>query len=408
MKKHLIVLSAMLIFIFCGNNKPAPVNNHDQAHNLADAHEHHDATVLHVSRQKQREWGIVIDTPQTQEITSELILPGVISLNLNETAHISSFVEGKVVSLSADLGDRVKKGQTIITINSPEFAKAQAAFLEAKAKFELSQKEYRRAEMLFKEKAIEEKEYLRRKAENERLATEYGAYGSALHSFGLNHEQINHLIKKCEAMKKEGFMCELADPFLPILSSLSGAIIFRDVIIGEHIYPDKILFTVSNLQNLWVLLDAYEKDLVSVSNKSGVTIISSLYPEKEFRGKVTYISDTIDEKLRKILIRAEIKNTEGLLKPNMYIRGVIADAQTKRQALVLPQNAVQNLEGEKIVFIHSGGDHFVPRHIQVGHKIGKTFEIISGINGKDRIVIQGAFALKSEMTKVKFGHVHVH
>lgn len=402
MKKHFILLT-LLIFAFCGSGEkeisaPYPEEDHR-------GHEHQE---LEVSPEKQIEWGIEIGEASEVAVSSRINLPGILALNQNQTAHISSFAEGKVLSVSADLGHRVGKGQILLTINSPEFAQAQASFLQARAKFILSRKEYERAKMLLEEKAIEQREYQRRESEYEKAMTETGVLGSNLHSFGLDHDQIDKLIEKCESLNPDGYLCEVANPNLNIFSPIRGKVIFRDVIVGEHIEPKKVLYTVSDLSTLWALLDAYEKDLAFIDKKSKVAIKSSIYPEKEFEGKIIYISDLIDEKLRTAKIRVEVENGDSFLKPNMYIQGIIENKSETQQSLAVPEEAVQNLNGEKIVFILEEEGVFAVREVELGEKIEGQRIIAKGLEGGEKIVVKGAFNLKAELNKESFGQAHVH
>jgi cobalt-zinc-cadmium efflux system membrane fusion protein len=427
MKKYIILLS-LIVFVFCGS-KEKQISSHSQGQ---DTHEHeaqapavseqesdeHEQEVhlhegeehpeLHLTAKKQKEWGIIVGTATKQDIASKITVLGVLALNQNKTAHISSFVKGKVVALSSDLGDRVNKKQVMVTVNSPDFAQAQADFLQARAKLNLSRQEVERAKMLLQEKAIEQKEYLRREAVHAELSTAYGTAESILHSYGIEHEQIQDLIKKNDSLVEKGELCELADPNMRVFSPVQGTIIFRDVTVGEHVEPQKILFTVSSLNTLWAILDAYEKDLPYISKKSKVTIKSSLYPEKDFTGKIAYISDTIDEKLRTIKIRVEVNNSEGLLKPNMYIQGHIENILAEEEILAIPEEAVQNMNGEKIVFVLKGEDIFAVIHVELGEKIGNKRIIAQGLVEGERIVIKGAFNLKAELNKASFGAAHVH
>lgn len=435
MKKYIVILSIFALAFCTGSDRKTSTDFHeqDQAQEAGHRHEgqahegkplgenlsHGDEAQGHsqegeghkhlsISTDRQREWGIVVGYPTSQNVTSQIIAPGVLSLNQNRTAHISSLIHGQVAFLSADLGTKVNKGQALVTINSPDFGQVQADFLNARAKLNLSEIEYERAKMLLEKNAIGEREYLRRKAEWEKITTEYGALGSKLHSLGITHDQIDELIAKCETIKEKGHKCEIADPNLSILSPLAGTVIFRDVTVGEHIEPEKVLFTVSNLSTLWALLDAYEKDIPYLSTDSEVRITTPLYPGKEFPGKITYISNIVDEQLRTVKIRAEVDNTEGQLKPNMYIQGIIQDQATGDIILVVPETAVQNLDGEKIVFVMEGENTFAYRRVKIGKKIGEMRIITDGLDRKDNLVIQGAFTIKSEMTKGTFGHVHVH
>jgi cobalt-zinc-cadmium efflux system membrane fusion protein len=422
--KKIILFFLVLMLVFCGRQEKelpagtagqqgnherldseAPEGAQEAEHLKSEEHEHAE---LRVSPDKQKEWGIIIASASSQNISSAFELPGVLTVNQNKTAQISSFVRGKIVSYAVDLGDRVKEGDPLVIINSPEFAQAQANFLQARAKYLLSQKEYERAEMLRAEKAIEEKEYLRRQAEYERLATEYGALGSALHSYGITHKQIDELIKKCKAIEEKEYKCDIADPNLPILSPISGTVIFRDVVKGEHVDPQKILFTVSDLNTLWAVLDAYEKDIPFIRKDSQVKITSPLYTGRDFEGKIEYISDLIDEKLRTIKIRIEVDNSERLLKPNMYILGIVENRLEQKDAIVVPEEAIQSLNGEKIVFLPEEGDIFALRHVELGNRIGDKRVIVTGLKRGEKIVVKGAFYLKAELSKSTFGHTHVH
>ena len=426
MKKYILFI-AILALIFCGGGEKSEsgeqhVQQGEEAHEHTGEEDHtHEAEIqepadradhehpeLHLPPEKQKEWGIGLGTVSKQDVSSMLALPGILTVNQNQTAHISSYVPGKVVSHSADLGDRVRSAQALVTINSPAFAQAQADFLRSRANYLLSKKESERAKMLWAEKAIEEKEYLRREAEHEKLATEYGALGSALHSYGITHEQIDELIEKCKLVEDMEYQCEIADPNLPIRSPVTGTVIFRDVIKGEHVEPNKILYTVSDLSTLWAILDVYEKDLPYIRKDSQVTITTSIYPGSKFPGKITYISDLVDEKLRTIKIRVEVDNKQGFLKPNMYIQGKIENRLEKKDILAVPEEAIQNLEGEKVVFIREEGDIFAVRHVVVGYKIGNNRIITQGLSEGDRIVVRGAFYLKAEISKATFGHAHVH
>lgn len=404
MKKY-IILSSILILIFCGGGEKSTVRQEADRQNDKAEHEHQE---LKVSLEKQKQWGIKVGEISEISVSSKITLPGVLTLNQNKTAYISSFAEGKVISLSADLGDNVHKGQMLLTINSLEFARAQATFLQARARFILSNKEYERAKMLLKEKAIEQKEYLRREAEYEKASTEVGVRGSNLHSFGLNHDQIDDLIEKCDSLNPEGYLCEVANPNLNILSPINGKIIFRDVIVGEHIEPKKILFTASDLATLWALLDAYEKDLPFINEASKVTIISSLYPDKKFVGKITYISDMIDEKLRTAKVRVEVDNKNNLLKPNMFILGMIENENRKEKVLIVPEEAVQNMNGKEVVFFQEEKEMFVVQEVKIKEKIDRNAIIAEGLKRGQEIVIKGAFYLKAELSKESFGKAHVH
>jgi len=403
MRKYLLLLM-ILSLIFCKGE-----NASDQSQNAKlkeNQHEEHEE--LNVSLEKQKQWGIEVGEVSEINISSKINLLGVISLNQNKTAHISSLVEGKVVSLLTDLGDKVRKGQTLLVLNSPEFSQTKAEFFKSKTNLNLRRKEFERSKVLFEQKAIEKKEFLRREAEYSKTIIQYDVAKSNLHSLGFLPSHIESLIKKYESLSGNSDSLELNDPYLSIISPLSGKIIFRDAIIGECIEPDKMLFKVSDLSSLWALLDAYEKDLPFIKKDSMVRIKSTLYPDKEFEGKITYISDMIDEKLRTAKIRVEVNNKDNLLKPNMFILGTIENKNKRERFLIVPGEVVQNLNGKKVVFLQEEKETFTPQEVKIKEKIDGNVIIAEGLKLGQEIVVKGAFYLKAELNKKSFGGAHVH
>lgn len=414
MKKRILtaaLAAGFLALIFCGGGGESPpgVSSSHDDESAAVATETHAHPEIEVSPEMQTAWGLRIGKVTREDLTGRTYVPGTISLNENRTAHVSSFVSGQIAALSADLGMAVRKGQPLLTVNSPEFAQVQADFLEARAKYNLGLADFRRAEALWQAKAIEEKEYLRRRAESEKLATEYGALGSRLHSFGLTHEDIEKLIEKCRLVETQEYKCELADPNLTIQAPLSGTIIFRDAVVGDPIEPKKILLTVSDLGTLWGHLDVPEKDIPLVGPESRVSIQSDLFPGRDFAAGISYISDIVDEKLRTLRVRVEVDNAAGLLKPNMYVRGIIEHSASGWTGVIsVPEEAVQTIEEEKVVFVREKEGVFTARHVRVGDRVGARRVILEGLAPGEMVVLEGAFTLKTELSKSAYGQGHVH
>jgi len=406
----LAAAAAALVLIHCGGGAktpPAPVEPHDQAAGaVVGAHDH---PRLEIPADRQRAWGLEIGEVRRVDLTGRIAVPGIMALNENRTAHVSSFVRGQVASLSADLGAKVREGQPLLVVNSPEFAAAQADFLEARARYNLGLTEYRRAEALWQAKAIEEKEFLRRRAESEKLAAEYGALGSKLHSLGLTHEEIDALIEKCRLVETQEYKCEVADPRLPLLSPLAGTVIYRDAVVGAHVEPGAVLFTVSDLSALWANLDVPEADIPSVGAGSRVSVRSALFPGREFPARIGVVSDVVDQRLRTLRVRVEVDNGAGLLKPNMYVEGLIEHAAAAwTGVLAVPEDAVQTLEDERVVFVREKEDVFAVRHVRLGDRVGGSRIILDGLEEGEAVVLKGAFTLKSELTKGAAGHGHIH
>ncbi len=376
-----------------------------------------DDHAVHVEPDQAAAWGIETGITTTSDISSRVSVPGVLGLNENRTAQITSFVTGKVVGLAVDLGSYVREGQELLTINSPEFAHAQADYLDAYSLSKLARRDYERALELWETRSIEERDLLQHEAELESAITALAAAESALHSYGVDHDFMDSLKQGSENLSLEGGDPDLiADANLPILSPIEGRVIFRDVVVGEHVDPIRTLFTVSRLNTLWAQLDVYENDLPFVTGSSEAIIKSPLHPSIDFPGRIVYISDVVDETLRTVRARVEVTNVDGLLKPNMYIQGIVQNRDASASVVAIPDEAIVDLHGEPTVFVlgppEPGEDHLVFEvlHVETGELIGDLRVITSGLEGGESIVFKGAFTLKAELDKGSGGghegHIH--
>lgn len=348
----------------------------------------------------QKKWGLETGPVERLTVSGAVTLPGVIALNQQQTAQITSPLEGRVTSVGTDLGDQVRRGQVLLVLQSPALAQAQTAFLQAAARRSVARRDLDRARELMKDDAIQQKELQRRQAEFESATTDYGLAESQLHSLGWDHPQLDALLER--AAKTSGDLSDLVDSTLTIKAPVDGRILTRDVVIGEHVRPDKLLFTVSDLSTVWALLDARERDLPGLSVGSRVEIASEVYGARRFEGRLSRIGDVVDEKLRTIKLRVELRNPGLQLKPNMFVQGSLESRGGTHEVLAVPDDAIQTIEGEPSVFVATPGGGFAVKVVAVGERVGNRRAIVGGLDGRETVVVAGAFNLKAELLKSSF------
>jgi cobalt-zinc-cadmium efflux system membrane fusion protein len=355
---------------------------------------------VRVPAEIQKRWGIDVAHATRTPVAGAITLPGVLSLDLRHTAQISSLLDGKVVLVGAQVGDDVRQHQVLVTVHAPALAQAKTAYLQAGARVELARREFERAEILLKQEAIDQKEHLRRRAEFENASIEFAVAESNLHSYGLEQAAVEQLLRQARRPTSgTAAMDDLAEPYLTLTAPIAGQVVERDVINGQHIEPQKMLLTVSDLSTLWALLDARETDLPHVARGREVRITTSIYPDRVWRGRVDHVGDIVDEKTRTVKVRVVVSNAGRFLKPNMYIQGELPDAVSARDVLTLPQEAIQTIGGESVVFVREGADRFVVRLVEVGDRVGARRALLRGLDGSEIVVIAGAFNLKAELLK---------
>jgi cobalt-zinc-cadmium efflux system membrane fusion protein len=190
----------------------------------------------------------------------------------------------------------------------------------------------------------------------------------------------------------------------PLKAPFAGTVIEKDAVLGELAQPDKSLFTVADLSTLWIEANLFEKDLGRVHVGAAATVTVGAYPDELFKGRLTYISSTVDKESRAVQARVEVPNTGGRLKPEMFATASVDTAATS-QALTLPQEAVLLVNGQSIAFVQADGG-FEPRPVELGEKVGTRVVVRRGVREGEPVVVAGAYALKARLLKSQIGDAH--
>jgi multidrug efflux pump subunit AcrA (membrane-fusion protein) len=173
-----------------------------------------------------------------------------------------------------------------------------------------------------------------------------------------------------------------------------GVIIEKHLTLGEKLTDDANAFTISDMASVWIDIRVYQKDLPIV--KKGQTVyVKSSDNIVHAQGDIKFVSPVMDSQTRTALARIVLSNDEGTLKPGMFVNADII-IEHSDAPIVVPQSAVQNLDGEYAVFV-ADGDGITPAHVATGKSNGEYIEILSGLEPGQRYVVEGAFELKAQI-----------
>jgi cobalt-zinc-cadmium efflux system membrane fusion protein len=388
MKKTLLgvmVLVFLVSFSSCGKGEEA---NHEE-----ETHEKKDANLVQLKSTETA--NIRIEEVSLRSLENVLQVPGNVQFNENKLAHVGSRVPGRVVEVRANLGDKVKQGDSLAIIDSTELGTAQSEYLKAKANFLAQEKAYERAKKLLEGKAISLGEYQKREAEYMTVRAEFKAAEDKLHLLGLSEAEVKRIGSEHVINSK-----------VAVRAPFSGTVVERHATLGEVIEPAANLFTLADLSTLWVIADLPEKDITLAKTGLPVEIKVSSYPDEVFKGTVAYIADQIDPSTRTVKVRTEVDNSLGKLKPEMFAT-IFITTQIMSDVLAIPQEAVQTDGNKKIVFIDKGNGGFEKREVSLGNQVDSFYQVVSGVKPGERIVTKGSFLLKSEAEKGEIGgHGH--
>ena len=296
---------------------------------------------------------LVVGGGQTKK---ELLLSGKLQADERENASLTAKFPGRIEKLFITFtGEQVQAGQRIATVYSPELLTAQKELLEA----------------------------AKTKASFPQL---YQASKDKLSFWKLSAAQIAEI-------ERSGQVKERVD----IFADQSGVVLQKNVSVGDYVTMGSVLFTVTNLNSLWLLLDVYETDLPFVSLGDEIQFTVAGKPGETLNAKVTFLDPLINANTRAASVRAEIRNVGNALKPEMF---VTARIQTKNKAssaeVTVPRTAVLWSGKRSIVYVkvpNAALPEFILREVTLGNRMGENYQITAGLQAGEEIVSYGAFAL---------------
>jgi cobalt-zinc-cadmium efflux system membrane fusion protein len=320
--------------------------------------------------------------------------PGVVRPNENALANITTLVRGRVAEVHADLGQMVTANQLLAVLHSSDLGLAQSAYLKARARRHVAEQAYQRAQFLFNEKVIGQAEAQRREGEMISVRAEAQEAREGLRLLGMDDKEIRTL-ERTQTIRSQ----------IPIVAPFAGRVIARDLTKGELVETTQKLFVVADLSTIWVVGNVSEKDISYLHRATAdptqpVEVHVTAYPDELFQGTVSYVGDVLDAATRTMQVRLILPNPTGHLKPEMFAT-IRVSSEPASDVLVVPEAAVQHDRDRSFVFVQQDPGVFEARTIKSGEKNGTFAEILEGVRDGEKVVIEGAFILKSELLKPK-------
>ncbi len=195
---------------------------------------------------------------------------------------------------------------------------------------------------------------------------------------------------------------ELLNKSLELKAPIAGQVIERHGTVGEIVDKGKELYTISDPTNVWVIADVNANDIAAVRIGQEAAIHTTAYPDETFAGQVVLISPEVGEKSRTVDVRIEVDNRSVKLKPGMFTDAEIVTS-TMDNVVVIPDEAIQRLDDQEMVFVATDAHTFTRRLVKTGRAQNGNAEILDGLKDGEHVVTKGSFLLKSELLKSQFG-----
>jgi cobalt-zinc-cadmium efflux system membrane fusion protein len=338
-----------------------------------------DTAELFTVPQEQMPHVQVVDVAK-QAISRELHLTGAVSYNAFKTTPVFSAVGGPVHEILVSPGQNVTAGQTLLTVNSPDYSMDRSAYLKARDAYQLADKQYQRSKDLYEHKAIAEADMQAAESARTQAQADMESSADALRVLGINDPET--LVKNPPSAQ------------VPLLAPVSGEVTDRLVGPGQLLQAGATqCFTISDMNSVWVLVNVYQNDLAAIRVGDPVDITTDAYPDK-FHGKISYVAATVDPNTRTLQARIVTENPGEKLKNNMYVNATVR-AGTIQNALVVPDDSVlRDTENQPFVYKQVSGNQFARQAVTLGDSIAGKTQILSGLNPGDRVVAEGGVFLQ--------------
>jgi membrane fusion protein, heavy metal efflux system len=329
-----------------------------------------------------------------------LRVPGRITLAENGSWRVGVLTSGRVERVYVNSGDFVKQNQVLASMHSRDVQEARAAYQtsrsdlsRAEAAAALAQKNYDRTQRLYSLKAasLEEIEHAGQELVNTQAAVRDEQIDVEKERVHLN---VSLGIPADPGPEYQGDDADL----IPIRAPGAGFVLAKNVSSGAVVDPTKDIFVIGNLKRLWMIASVNETNIarLRVGQSAGVTVTA--FPNEHFAGKVTNLGQELDPVTRVMRVRIELENPSIKLRPEMLANAEIAVGGV-RSLLLLPPEAVQQVNDQDVVFLRKSADIFEMRPVRVGETVNGRLAILEGVRAGDAVVTRGSFLLKSQLLK---------
>ena len=333
------------------------------------------------------------DSPQEAnlriETVTEMVAPtaepfnGKISFDENFTSRISSPVLGRATKLHAQIGETVKAGQVLVSIDSPDLGGAIADYRKAIADLELKRKALERSQMLLDGGVIAHKDFESSEADMAQSQAEAIRTKGRLKNLNIDSNSV---------AGAENFTLK---------APMAGVIVDRQINVGNEVRPDANtpLFIITNPSHLWATIDLPERDLSKISLGQPISIQVDAYQNESFTGIIQSIGTMVDPVTRRIQVRCSV-DSKNKLKPEMYAR-ITPLNKRNQKAIRIPNSALITEGLYSYVFVETSPGHLKKRRVTLDVQEREYATVKAGLSAGEKLVVSGAILLNSELSAGK-------
>lgn len=331
---------------------------------------------------------LTIEPVSLHQFVSQEITEGKISVNADRSTPVFSPYSGRITRVIAGLGDSVKAGDPLATIEASEFAQAQSDLATALAQLKLARNNETRKHALYDAKGGSMADWLQAQADLSTAEASLRSVHNRLRILGYSEHAI-------DAMASE----QQAGAVAQIVAPISGIIVDRQLGPGQYAQAGAStpVFTIADMSSVWMVGNVREADAGHVRRGQMVEVGVLAYPDRTFTARVIYVAPTIDPNTHRLTVRAVIDNADGALKPEMFASFRILTSEGT-QSPAVPASAVVYEGDSAHVWVLQSADALAIRPIRTGRTSDGLVEVLDGLKPGERVVTRGSLFIDRSAT----------
>jgi membrane fusion protein, heavy metal efflux system len=313
---------------------------------------------------------------------------GTIDFNENLLVQVFSQYAGKILKANFNIGDDVKAGDVLFTIDSPDLLQAESALLAGAGVLELQKRALARATNLLKAGGSAQKDVDQSTSDQQTAEGNYKAARDAVRIFGKTDAEIDQVVD----MRK-------VDSTLRVPSPIAGRVVARNAAPGLLTQPGSTPspYSVADLSTMWMLANVIETDAPAYKLGQAVEVRVPAYPDTVFKGRVTTVGSMIDPNTHRQLVRSEIDDPQHQLRSGMFASFVIHVGDPMRSLAVPAEGVVREGDGTMTVWVTNDNRHFIKRTVRIGLQQDGWDQILDGLSAGETVVTDGAVFLSNKL-----------
>jgi membrane fusion protein, heavy metal efflux system len=329
---------------------------------------------------------VKVEPVEEREFPVEKSAIGSIDFDEDMATQVFTPYQGRIIALYASIGDDVKKGQTLFTIDSPDLLQAESTLIAAVGVMDLTTRNLARLRELYKTFAVSQRDLDQGISDQQTAEGNLRAARDAVRIFGKSDTEIDKIVAD-----------RLADPTLVVPSPIDGRVTARSAAPGLLVQPGNAPapFTVADINVMWMLADVPEVDSPAFRLGQPVAVKVNAFPDRVFDGKITTIGANVDPNTRRVLVRSEINDPRHELRSGMFATFVISTGAPRRSPAVPLAGVVREGDGTQSVWVTADRRKFTKHTVQIGDQREGYRQILDGVKVGELAATEGAIFLSN-------------